>query len=321
MAARSSLKPSRHQRLWLPLREGDIVDVIAPGYRSTNTELEDGVRFLKSWGLVPRLPPRLFSRDVLCSNSDDSRFEQLRVALFARDSKAIWCIRGGYGSIRLMSQVTRLRRPAAPPKLFIGLSDITTLHVFLNQAWGWPTVHGPLLDRLGRKAALPKYERELKRFVFGELEEISFSGLKALNAAARGRGVVRGAVSGGNLTVLQSSLGTAAEWETKGRILFFEDIGERGYRIDRILAQFEQAGMFNSAKAVIFGQFTGGREPDGSSLVPAVLRRFAETMRIPVFSGLASGHDLIQRPLPFETPSWLKLGARGELVCSAGAAR
>jgi muramoyltetrapeptide carboxypeptidase len=206
-------------------------------------------------------------------------------------------------------------------KLFIGLSDITSLHVFLNQNWGWPTVHGPLLDRLGRKATLPKYEKEMHHFVFGDLPEIRFKGLRPLNEAARKTGRrVRGAVSGGNMVVLQSSLGSNASWETTGRILFFEDTGERGYRIDRMLSQFSQAGLFAHCKAIVFGQFIGGEEADGSSLIQPVIRRFAQSMKIPVLGGLQSGHDLIQRPLPFETKAILKLGDRGELICDSGVA-
>jgi muramoyltetrapeptide carboxypeptidase len=113
-------------------------------------------------------------------------------------------------------------------------------------------------------------------------------------------------------------MGTRGAWDTQNRILFFEEIGERGYRVDRVLEQFRQAGYFNRAKAVIFGQFTHGKESDGRDLTPAVQKRFAESVRIPVYSGLPSGHDVVQRPVPFETSAVLHLGAKGELVCQTG---
>jgi muramoyltetrapeptide carboxypeptidase len=306
---------------WVPLKPGDIVDLVAPGFACTEEQLRGAVNFLLGWGLKPRVPDRIFARDVIASNTDDARMAQLKSALRARDSRAVWCVRGGYGSIRLVPELARVKRPAGPPKLFIGLSDITTLHVFLNQQWNWPTVHGPLLDRLGAGRAQPKYEREMKRFIFGEMSDITFDKLKPLNERAAGRGRVRGPVSGGNLITLQSSLGTLAPWSTKGRILFFEDIGERGYRVDRVLDQFRQIGYFTKAKAVIFGQFIGGNEADGTTRLPAVLKRFAEGLKIPVFSGLASGHDKIQRPLPFETDAVLELGDRGTLTVCSGAER
>lgn len=304
---------------WLPLREGDTVDLVAPGFSCTTDELRDALRFLANWGLEPRMPRKLFGRDVLCSNDDKSRLKHLKEALYAEDSRAIWCVRGGYGSIRLIPELMKMKKPKGPPKLFIGLSDITSLHVFLNQEWGWPTVHGPLLDRLGKGTAKAQFVRELRRFVFGQADEIVFSGLKPLNKAARDKKSVRGQVSGGNLITLQSSLATPAQWQTKGRILFFEDIGERGYRVDRVLEQFEQAGLFKDAKAIVFGEFTEGNERDGKTLVPAVKKRFAEAMKIPVFMGLKSGHGIIQRPVPFETSAILHCGTRGELVCKTGA--
>lgn len=303
---------------WLPLEKGDTVDLVAPGFACKPEEVAGATEFLKSWGLVPRVPKKLFGRDVLCSNQDEVRLSHLREALLAPDSKAVWCLRGGYGSIRLLPELEKIKAPKGPAKLFIGLSDITSLHLFLNQSWGWPTVHGPLMDRFGRGAVLPKYVREMKKYVFGEMQSIEFAGLKPLNAAARKSGKIHAEVTGGNLITLQSSLATPWQWQTRGRILFFEDIGERGYKVDRVLEHFEQAGLFEGIKGIVFGDFTGGAEADGRTLLPAVLKRFAEANAFPVFSGLKSGHDVIQRPLPFATHSVLELGERGVLTCQTG---
>lgn len=319
ISSKANSKLTKTPRTWAALNPGDIVDVVAPGFRATDEELAGGIRFLKAWGLKPRVPKPFFGKDVLCSNRDEVRLRHLIDALYAKDSKAIWCMRGGYGAIRLIPELARLRAPVGAPKLFIGLSDITSLHVFLGQKWGWPTVHGPLLDRLGRGAALPKWEKELRRLVFGEISKIEFKGLKPLNKIAQANGRVRARVSGGNLIVLQSTMGTKAQWNTDERILFFEDIGERGYKIDRVLEQFDQAGYFAKTRGVIFGQFTGGNEPDGSNKILPVMKRFAESVKFPVFHGFPCGHDVIQRPLPFETPSELVLGARGTLICETGA--
>lgn len=303
---------------WLPLKEGDTVDLVSPGFACTQEELQGALHFLARWGLEPRVPKKIFGKDVLCSNHDEARLKHLKDALASEDSKAIWCVRGGYGSIRLVPELAKMKRPKGAPKLFIGLSDITTLHVFLNQEWGWPTVHGPLLDRLGRGAAKPPYVREMKKLVFGDFDSISFDKLKPMNAQARKTGTVRGPVSGGNLITLQSSIGTKAEWDTSDKILFFEDIGERGYRVDRVLEHFRQLGCFERARAVVFGEFTGGLETDGKTKVPAVLQRFAGDVKIPVLSGVRSGHGLIQRPVPLGTSSELHLGSNARLVCETG---
>lgn len=322
-AGRSSRSAGKHSlkfsELWQPLKPGDLIDIVAPGFRSTDQDFQGGLRFLLNLGFEVRVSKKIYGHDVLCANSDDERFEQLKAALYAKDSQAVWCMRGGYGSLRLIPRLAAMKKPKGPPKLFIGLSDITTLHIFLNQNWGWPTVHGPLLDRLGKGAALPKYEKEMKLFIRGEVPEMEFRSLRPLNQKAREKKVIRASVSGGNLIVLQSSLGTQVSWDPRGQILFFEDIGERGYRVDRVLEQFRQMGLIAKAKAVVFGQFTGGKEPDGRDLVPAVLRRFASEVSLPVLSGLECGHDKIQRPLPFATTATLNLGgSKATLICHSG---
>ncbi len=307
-------------KTWQPLKRGDIIDLVAPGFACSPAELEGASDFIKAWGFVPRLPDRLFRRDVLCSSPDQVRLEHLKKALLAPDSKAVWCLRGGYGSIRIVSSLFKVRRPRQP-KLFVGLSDITTLHLFLNQHWGWPTIHGPMMDRLGRRATPPKYVQELKRVITGTQPEIEFTNLRPLNGNARKKRRVTGPVTGGNLITLQSSLGTLAQWQTRGSILFFEDIGERAYRVDRVLEQFRQTGLYKGVRAIVFGDFTGGRDPDGQDRVPLILERFAGTMKIPVLKGLQSGHGIIQRPIPFGPRAELLLGPRARLVVQSGVAR
>jgi muramoyltetrapeptide carboxypeptidase len=315
----ASKKSQSASPLWPALQVGDTVDVIAPGFACTPEVLTQALHFLASWGLEGRVSRKIFSRDVLCSSDDTSRMRQLKEALLARDSKAVWCLRGGYGSIRLVPELVKIKRPPGPPKLFIGLSDLSTIHIFLNQVWGWPTVHGPLLDRFAKGEVKPAFAREMKSVIFGEVAKIEFKTLKPLNAAAKKPGKIRAEITGGNLITLQSSIGTKAEWETSGKILFFEDIGERGYRIDRVLEQFRQLGLFDRARAVVFGTFTGGLEADGTTKIPAVLKRFAQSVRIPVLSGIDSGHGPVQRPVPFGTESTLFLGdGPGRLSCVTG---
>jgi muramoyltetrapeptide carboxypeptidase len=314
---RSSSAKSNSKK-WSPLQPGDIVEIIAPASSCAPERLDGAIQFLIDWGLKPRVARNIFGRDVICANDDASRLAQLKQALLAPDSAAVWCLRGGYGANRLIPDLLKMRAPENS-KLFIGLSDITSLNVFLNQEWGWSTVHGPMLDRLGRGETKSQYLREIKKFVFGEEDKIRFAKLKPMNEAARATRVVKGAVTGGNIVTLQSTLGTRMPWDCAGKIVFMEEIGERGYRVDRILEHFRQAGCFDKARAVVFGDFTGGEEPDGKSRAPRVIRRFASLLSIPVLSGIQSGHGVIQRPLPLGTPSELRLKpGESELVCSTG---
>lgn len=288
------------------LRPGDIVEVVAPGFRCSDESLAAGIEFVRTLGLEPRVPRSIFGADLLCASSDARRLEHLRRALYAPDSTCIWCIRAGYGAIRL---VDALRRAGPPPrrKLFVGYSDATTLHFLLNHHWRWPSLHGPLLDRLGSGSVPEAQVEALRSVLLGGRRRVLFEGLTPLNAAARERRLVASRLFGGNLTVLQTTLGTPLERHPR-QILFLEDVGERGYRVDRMLQHLSQAGALRYLKAVVFGAFVGGREADGRDLVPQVLRRFAREQRIPVLSGLPAGHGDEQSPVFFNTAAELRCG-------------
>jgi muramoyltetrapeptide carboxypeptidase len=293
------------------LQPADVVEVVAPGSRCSDESLKGGLEFLRRLGLKPRLPRSLFGADLLCASSDRVRFEHLKRALYAPDSRCLWCVRGGYGAIRLVERLLELPPPPRP-KLLIGYSDATTLHYLFNHHWKWPSLHGPLLDRLGSGGALAQDVDELKAVLFGTRREVEFAGLTPLNSAARSRRVVASRVFGGNLTVLQTTLGTGLQRRPR-QILFLEDVGERGYRVDRMLQHLAQAGTLRNLKAVVFGTFIGGQEPDGRMLVPQVLQRFAREQPFPVLTGVDAGHGERQRPLFFNTRAELHCGAAPRL--------
>lgn len=303
---------------WQTLEVGDTVDVVAPGFSIPPEKLEAAREFLTKLGLKPRIPANIFGDDFLCAQTDKVRYELLKKALLATDSKAVWCVRGGYGAIRMIEQIAKLKKPRAP-KIFIGYSDSTTLHNFFNQFWGWPTLHGPLLDRLGQHTLPVDQVQECLDVIFGRQDKVTFKGLKPMNAAARKKNKISASVAGGNLTVTQSHLGTKFYRPPRGQILFFEDLGERGYRVDRMLFHLEMAGYFKAVKAIVFGDFLNSDEPTGQNLVPQVLARFAETQKIPVFGGLEVGHGAFQRTLPLATSATLVCGATGELTVATGA--
>lgn len=285
------------------LIEGSIVEVIAPGYKCDELELKNGLNFLESWGVKYRIHNPIFGEDLLSSNSTQERFTQLKNALVSKDSRVIWCVRGGYGSIHLLPFLAQLKVPKTP-KVIVGLSDITSLQSAVYKLWGWKSVHGPLLDRLGNRPVEQGELSLLKDLFFKDTVEILTNDIEPINKAARDAKVISGVVLGGNLTVYQSLIGTPFMPSSSQKILFFEDIGERGYRVDRMLHQLSQSQKLRSAKALIFGEFTGGLEPATSphantSLTDSVIHRFAQSCAIPCFRGFPSGHGHIQRPLIF----------------------
>lgn len=290
---------------WQSLQKGDIVDLVAPGYAVSAEDVEKAKMFLLSWGLVPRCPPDLQAPHFLHSNSDEKRFQFLKNAIQAKDSKVIWSLRGGYGSNRLLPMLAKLKRPQNE-KLFIGLSDVTSIHSYLNEKWGWSSLHGSLLDRLGNGKVPVTVQREMKKILFGEQDKVVFKKLKALNPLAQKTKRLQTSVTGGNLITFESLLATPFQPKANNSILFFEDIGERGYRIDRVLVHLQQAKVFKKCAGVVFGHFTLGDEPQGGNKINQVLQRFANEVELPVWKGLESGHDVLQRPLFFGTKAVMK---------------
>lgn len=286
------------------LKQGDIIDIVAPGFRSSSKELQDGIRFLKEWGFHPRVSKNIFGSSRLFANSDEQRFLQLKQALSAKDSKAVWCLRGGYGSIRLLEDLKRMKKPAHA-KFLLGYSDITSLHEFLVSDWKWVSFHSPVLDRLGKKNLPTKDVAELQRVLLGEQVSVEFTNLKVLSSP-KTKFSMKGEIHGGNMTVLQSSMGTEFQMRSHKGFVFFEDIGERPHRVDRMIAQMSLAGAFDQTKAILLGDFLVSDKKEQKDIFTDVWMRFARERKIPVIMHMPVGHSEKQRVLPLGTISRLE---------------
>jgi len=299
-----------------PLSRGDLIDIVAPGSACSNEQLEKAVCWIEKNGYKARVHSEILKPQKFLAQTDAYRFRSLKKALLATDSKAVWCLRGGYGSFRLWPELLKLKKPKNA-KILIGLSDITSLHQFLNQKWNWPSLHASLLDRIGQGKLSSLDEKELLDILQYVKVKNEFSNLKPLNESAIAKKKIQGVVQGGNLATYVVSLGTRMQLkqlQSKKIILFFEDIGERGYKVDRFLNHLKQAGIFDLVEAVVFGDFTDCRESNGQDLVPETLQDFAQSLRIPVFSGVESGHGDVQRPLFFNTRATLTCGERASML-------
>lgn len=300
-----------------PLKEGDTVDIIAPGFAPRPNELRGALHFLKSWKLKPRAPQGLIQKHFLHSNSDERRFHFLKQALLAKDSSIIWCLRGGYGANRLWPELMKLKKPARP-KLIVGYSDATSLQHFVTQEWGWPTLHASTLDRLGKNVSPLWMVEELKNLLEGKDSHTLFRNLLPMNSVSRKNKSLHGSVIGGNLITLQCSLGTPTQPDLAGKILFLEEIGERAYRIDRALVHLLQSGVLKGCRAIVFGDFFKCEEPTGKKLYKHALQRFADEISIPVWSGVEMGHGEIQRPVFLGTRAQILGGKKGILKIDSG---
>jgi muramoyltetrapeptide carboxypeptidase len=297
------------------LSPGDTISVIAPGMPFDRALFEKSCKIIQGWGLNVSVPKDILGAHPVCANTRIRRFEFLKQAL-GSESKAIWAARGGYGSLHLLEGLQKMKKPAQA-KWIVGFSDITTLHQFFNQEWEWPTLHGYHIDRL---AALSDGQlKKIKEILFGIKNELLFKNLKPMNPLAKKSQVIRGEILGGNLMVLQSTLGTRWQLPGKGKILFFEELGERGYRVDRVLTHMELLQLFRGVKALVLGPFVGGNELDGSNRILGVLKEFALRQRFPVFSGIQVGHIPTSLCLPLNTRARLEIsGGRAQLCVPTG---
>ncbi len=304
---------------WSALRKGDVVDVIAPASACLKSEAPISAikELLISWGLVPRMPDDIFGVDLLCANTDAKRFEFLKDALLNNESRAIWCLRGGYGSMRLIPQLDNLQLKNLPAKLFIGMSDITVLHLFLRQHFQWATLLGPSVRQVTDKGVEEENIQELKAIMFGQQESLSYN-LIAMNEFGAKKQLLQAPIIGGNLCLVQTSIGTSWQADPRNKILFVEEVNERGYRVDRMLEHLQQAGIFKDVVAILFGDFTGGLEPNGESLIEPVLKRFAESCDFPVLRCPGIGHGKFNRVLPLGSNTQLKLGEVATITVDAG---
>ncbi len=292
------------------LKPGDSIDIIAPASRCSDQQLAAIKELFESWQLKCVIPENIFGKDLLCANTDEIRFNHLKNALLNPHTKAVICARGGYGSMRLIPELLKVNPPQTP-KIFVGMSDITALLLFLQQQWQWPTIHGgPALDKFSTESIAA-----IKTLLFGEVDHVEFNEILPLNKYAEKQQIISASVTGGNLCLIQTSLGTKWQMDANNKIVLLEETGERGYRVDRMLEHLQQANIFNGAVAILFGDFIKGNDPDGTSNMDAVINRFAEKCEIPVLRVKGIGHDYINFPLPLGTSAKLYLGNETKLVC------
>lgn len=285
------------------LVQGDRVALVAPASSFAPEEVVAGVAELARLGLEAVYDESLFEKDRFVAGSAQVRAKAIAQAWTDPSISALIAMRGGYGSAQVLPLLdpVLLRKSR---KALIGYSDITAILSFY-QLNGLTAIHGPMVDRRLSKGPAAYDEASFRRVVMssepaGELRPAALEVLHAGRAA--------GTLAGGTLTQLVSSLGTPWAFDApRGCALFLEDIGERPYRIHRMLTQLAQAGMFGRARAVVFGEFPGCDEPGGDPAIRDVLREFTAGFSGPVLFGFPSGHTA--------GATWtLPLGVRAEIV-------
>lgn len=289
---------------WLPLKKNDIVDIIAPS-SSKKYDLIGLKEFINKLGLRARISDDIINENgFYLSNTDQYRLNNLKAALCSRDSKLIWCLTGGYGSTILIPELFKLNIPSTA-KAFIGFSDITALHLFLNQHWSWPTIHGRMLADLSKN-----YDNQLltsfKSLLFDQAK-LQYK-LTPLNDIAKANILINSQLIGGNLCIVENSLATNWQIKANNKILFLEEVDESPYRIDRSFEHLFQAGIFNGIKALIIGAITyKDRDNSNKIIIDFAINRLVQKLAIPIFSISYIGHYVDNPPLPLGSNVVLKI--------------
>ena len=308
---------------WDYLKAGDVVDIIAttPGIGIKN--LKEDLLFLSHLieyiGLIPRInfDAIFLGADYFSNTALEIRKEELYKAIFHSNSKAIWVIRGGYGTSKLLNSLEKTRAPKIS-KLIIGYSDINCLHLWLNKFWNWPSLHARVLYEFLNNENKPDFD-EVVKIITGKERKIVFHNLIPINQLAEQKQVIKAVITGGTIQVLQSGIGLDWQFNAKNKILFFEEIFDRGVRIDRTLNHFYQLGLFDQAKAIIFGDILCGVEADGSENCDLAIKRFAQNLDVPVLSLPGIGHGKRNHPLPLNTESKIIIDIDDiKLICTTG---
>ena len=294
------LKPPR-------LKKGHEIGVIAPAGPVTQSEIQQGIDLIKSYGYKVITGTHLYQKQGYVAGDDTIRLEDFHSMFHNRDIKAIFCARGGYGALRLLDKINfdLIRRN---PKIFVGYSDITALLLAIYAKTGLVAFHGPMVKGLENDGA-----RNLEAF----FKLVSSNGLLSLDFTG-GRvlipGKARGTLLGGNLSLISHMIGTPFMPSLKSAVLFIEEKGEPPYRIDRLLTHLRLSGHLDDLAGLVAGTF---EDCGDISSIDQLLIDTVIDLNIPVVSGLPVGHGPEKITLPFGIPLSIDTDSRALFTAEA----
>ena len=270
------------------LHRGDRIGIVAPGGPVTREELEPGIRLLESRGYSIISAPHLYAQTGYLAGDDDNRLQDLHMMFRDPEVKAVFCARGGYGTLRLLDQID-YSLIDDNPKIVAGYSDITALLLALYKMNGLATFHGPLVKDLTKNK-----NRNITALLdmIGSEDAVEWD-LHETTCLRPGRAA--GPLLGGNLTLISHLLGTPYMPSLSGAILFIEDRGEPLYRIDRMLTHLYLGGVLKELAGLVAGSFE--YNGDAMDIGQLLMERTSES-GIPVVAGMPFGHGRVNLPLP-----------------------
>lgn len=308
-------------RMLRPLKPGDTVGVIAPsGSLKDHARVDQAAHMLERHGFTVKLGATCRSTYGYLAGEDALRIADVHAFFMDPDVAGILCLKGGYGTPRILDRLDYdiIREH---PKVFVGYSDITGLHLAINRHCGMPTFHGPMgiSDTLlqGEVFSTQSWLTALTSSApLGRLDNpADVAPVQTLNG-----GVACGPIIGGNLSLVAATMGTPYEIDARGKILFFEDIDEQPYRVDRMLTQLRLAGVFEACAGIVLGDWNNCvPEEDALSLeLREIFRDILIPTGKPIVMGFQAGHCAPMITFPFGVQAKLDADACTlELVESA----
>jgi len=279
------------------LKSGDTVAIVAPSgiLKNRNDEVQQAVKLLQSWGLNTVVGKHIYSKADHFAGTDDERCEDFQKALDDPTVSAIWCARGGYGTVRILDKLdyTKFKKH---PKWIIGYSDITALHNQIHNE-GYQSIHALMCVSLTKDLNdIKETLATFKSTIFGNPVNYTLEG-----SSFNRTGETNGQLVGGNLTMLHTMLGSKTSIDVSGKILFIEEIGEYKYHIDRMLQSLKRAGYFENCKGLLVGDMSKLRKNTtlwGTSVEQLILDALAE-YNFPIAFNMPAGHEKDNRAMVF----------------------
>ncbi len=294
------------------LKAGDTVAIVAPSgiLKNREREIQQAVDLLKSWNLHPIVGEHVFSKADHFAGTDAERCEDLQNAMDDPKVSAIWCARGGYGTVRILEKLD-YSQFKKHPKWLIGYSDITALHNQLHNA-GIESLHALMCVSLTKDLSEVKSSIEtFKSTLFGNPENYNLK-----TSPYNREGEASGQLVGGNLTILHTMLGSKESIDTSGKILFIEEIGEYKYHIDRMLQSLKRAGYFDNLNGLIVGDMSKMRKnttPWGTSIEQLILDAL-DGYDFPIAFNMPAGHEKENKALILGREINLKVEKTGSTI-------
>ncbi len=282
------------------LKKGDTIAIVSTARKVSSKELVPAILFAKKMGLEVQLGITIDAEKNQYAGDDALRAQDFQDLLDSPHIKAIWCARGGYGTIRMVD-VLDFTRFIQHPKWLIGYSDVTVLHSHINRL-NIPTIHGQMSLEIEKKSQATR--DTLQQTLFGEHPGISYS----LDSSLLSRsGKASGILVGGNLSVLYSILDSPSELDWQGKILFIEDLDEMLYHIDRMMQNLKRSGRLKNLAGIIVGGMSQMRDNTiafGKTAHQIIFEAIQE-YQYPVCFNFPAGHIHDNRALVFGTKATL----------------